>query len=78
MLILSPEAIYVFQYLALMREPAQDYLQSMLILVNSNLDSLVPSLVLGTTQNANQLPLEFLFAKIAKTTEVNFFAAMLD
>ena len=30
MILLSAEAIYVFQYLALMREPAHDYLSNML------------------------------------------------
>lgn len=61
-----------------MREPAQDYLQSMLILVNASLDSLVPTLVLGTKDADDKLPLEALFTKIAQTSEVNFFASMLD
>lgn len=47
MLIASQEAIYVFQYLALMREPAQDYLTSIIDSVGERLDTFVPLLILG-------------------------------
>lgn len=46
MLLLSEEAIYIFQYLALMREPAHDYLNNLLNHIASNLDTLVPSYIL--------------------------------
>lgn len=46
MILLSDEAIYVFEYLALMRQPAHDYLNSILNHVNSSIDVLVPAFLL--------------------------------
>ena len=78
MLISSPEAIYVFQYLALMRQPVGDYLNNMLNLVFSHSDSLVPIHVLRTQAKSSESALEVLFEKIGKSEEKDFLAAMLD
>lgn len=67
-LLLSPEAIYVFQYLALMNEPASDYLNNMLNFVHANLNTLVPGHVLGVGRQ-DESPLSLLFAKISKTDQ---------
>ena len=82
MLLLSSEAIYVFQYLALMGEPAQDYLGNILSQIGQNLNIYIPGYILGITDLSKVEsvvgPLESLFIKISKTSEVGFFAYMLE
>ena len=45
-LLLSEEAIYIFQYLALMRQPAHDYLNSILNYIKSSLNVFIPGILL--------------------------------
>ena len=79
MLLLSDEAIYIFQYLALMGEPAHDYLNNMLNHIASNLDTLVPYYILELNQQSHSKgDLSGLFQSIVKCGEVTFFAEMLD
>ena len=66
MLLVSEEAIYVYEYLALMNEPAQDYLDNMLNYIQSNLNVYVPKCLLGleSLYQNRQCPIESLFRKI--------------
>ena len=77
MLLLSDEAIYIFEYLALMREPAHDYLSSVLNHIYSNVDSLVPAYVLELQEPCAQISLTALLQKIARSGHLGFLATML-
>lgn len=45
-LLLSEEAIYIFQYLAMLKQPANDYLNSILNYIRSSLDVFIPGILL--------------------------------
>ena len=82
MLLLSDEAIYVYQYMALeaissKADQANDYLSEMLRYVSDNLNSLVPQYILDIETSAQKSQLVPLFTRIVQSKYTDFLEQML-